>query len=93
MSSFYPKTGHDTVMQGERLLAHLQAAEVKRFVAFQVEQEMYKSMITKRVLADRMGTSRAALDRLLDPENVSVTLNTLEKVALALNKRLKVELS
>jgi len=40
-----------------------------------------------------MHTSRSALDRLLDPGNISVTLQTLERAALALGKRLKVELA
>jgi hypothetical protein len=40
-----------------------------------------------------MATSRSALERLLDPGNVSVTLQTLERAALALDKRLKIELS
>ena len=43
-------------------------------------------------MASRMKTSRAALDRLLDPNNPSVTIGTLEKAAVALNRRLKVEL-
>jgi hypothetical protein len=45
----------------------------------------------KRILAHGMGTNRAALDRLLDLENVLVALNTLNKDALSLNKHLKVE--
>ena len=44
-------------------------------------------------LAKKMGTSRSALDRLLDPANVSITLQSLEKAALALGKRLKIELA
>ena len=43
-------------------------------------------------MARRMNTSRAALDRLLDPDNPSVTLLTLQKAATALDKRLKIEL-
>jgi hypothetical protein len=43
-------------------------------------------------MASRMKTSRAALDRLLDPNNPSVTIGTLEKAAAALNRRLTVEL-
>ncbi|NVN89096.1 MAG: XRE family transcriptional regulator [Desulfuromonadales bacterium] len=69
------------------------AVSVKRVVSDQIEQEMCKTQLTKNILAHRMGTSRAAVNRLLDPENTSITLNTLEKVALALNKRLKVELA
>jgi len=66
---------------------------VKQTMTDQIIQEMYNCKLTKKSLAKRMGTSRAAIDRLLDPENTSVTLNTLEKVALALSKRLKIEFS
>jgi len=69
------------------------AVTVKEVIADQIEEEMYRANITKKALASMMCTSRASLDRLLDPNNVSVTLHTLEKVALALNKRLKVELA
>lgn len=69
------------------------AVAVKEVIAEQIEDEMYRSNITKKALANMMCTSRASLDRLLDPKNNSVTLHTLEKVALALNKRLKVELA
>jgi len=69
------------------------AVAVKELIADQIEEEMYRSNITKKALANMMCTSRASLDRLLDPKNISVTLHTLEKVALALNKRLKVELA
>jgi len=69
------------------------AVAVKEVITNQIEEEMYRSNITKRALASKMCTSRASLDRLLDPKNISVTLQTLEKVALALKKRLKVELS
>jgi hypothetical protein len=54
--------------------------------------EMKRRRITKVAMASRMKTSRAALDRLLDPNNPSVTIGTLEKAAVALNRRLKVEL-
>jgi transcriptional regulator with XRE-family HTH domain len=52
---------------------------------------MKKHRITKTAMARRMKTSRAALDRLLDPDNTSVTLQTLERAAQALGKRLRVE--
>jgi antitoxin HicB len=48
--------------------------------------------MTKTSVAKAMGTSRAAVDRLLDPENTSVTLNTLGKAASILGKRIKIEL-
>lgn len=90
----------DTILTGlkqkpqinsKRSLSYSQATRVKRAVADQIEQEMYRAKLSKNILANRMGTSRAAVQRLLDPDNVSVTLGTLERVALALNMRLKIE--
>jgi transcriptional regulator with XRE-family HTH domain len=65
---------------------------IKRVIAFQLEQEMKEHNLSKAALARRMKTSRAALDRLLDPENPSATLLTLENAALALNKTLAVQM-
>jgi hypothetical protein len=65
----------------------------KRVVAYQIEQKMQKLNLSKTALAHKMHTNRSALDRFLDPGNVSVTLQTLERAALALGKRLKVELA
>jgi len=76
----------------EGLLAETEAVAIKRVIAFQLEQEMKDRNLTKAALARRMNTSRAALDRLLDPENPSVTLLTLENAALALNKTLAIQM-
>lgn len=64
-----------------------------RVIAFQIEKEMEERNLSKTALANIMRTSRSSLDRLLDPENASVTLLTLESVALALGKKLKVQLA
>jgi antitoxin HicB len=66
---------------------------IKRVIAYQIEIEMKRAKLSKSAMAERMRTSRTALDRLLDPSNASVTLQTLEKAALALGKSLKIELS
>ena len=63
---------------------------VKRMIAYQVERRMLKQRITRAELAARLGTSRAAVNRLLDPENQSVTLQTLERAAEILECRLQV---
>lgn len=83
----------DDFLQEEGLLAEAEATAVKRVLAYQIEKEMAARHLTKRTLAGRMQTSRSSLDRLLDPENASVTLLTLESVALALGKKLKVQLA
>jgi len=83
----------DDFLREEKLLEQVQAAAIKRVVAFQIEQEMMSKKLTKTEMASRMRTSRAALERLLDPDNASITLFTLERAASALGKKLKVELA
>ena len=86
-------TSFDDFLQEEGLLAATEATAVKRIIAYQIEREMAERHLSKSTLARMMQTSRSALDRLLDPENASVTLLTLESVAHALGKRLKVQLA
>ena len=76
----------------EGLLAEAQAVAVKRVLAYQIEQLMIAQNLSKTAMARRVNTSRAALNRLLDPENPSVTLQTLERAASVLGKRLQVAL-
>ena len=61
-------------------------------LAWQIEQEMKAAGLTKTAMARRMSTSRAQLDRLLDPMNTSVTLHTLQKAAAVVGRRLRLEL-
>lgn len=86
-------TNFDDFLQEEGLLATAKATAVKRIIAHQIEKEMEERNISKSALARRMQTSRSSLDRLLDPENVSVTLLTMESAAQALGKKLKVQLA
>ena len=83
----------DDFLREEGLLAPAEATAVKRVIAYQIKKEMAERNISKSALARMMQTSRSSLDRLLDPENASVTLLTLESVALALGKKLVVALS
>lgn len=82
----------DDFLQADRLLEVATATATKRVIAHQVAMEMKRLRLTKMAMARRMKTSRAALDRLLDPNNPSVTIGTLERAASALNRRLTVEL-
>ena len=91
MSNVHIGGNFDDFLNEEGLLAEAEATAVKRVIAFQIEKEMKERNITKSALARMMNTSRSSLDRLLDPDNVSVTLLTLETVALALGKRLRVQ--
>lgn len=82
----------DDFLAEEGLLAEAEAVAWKRVVAYQISQLMREQNMTKAEMARRMQTSRAAVDRLLDPQNESATLITLEKAALVLGKRLQVAL-
>jgi predicted XRE-type DNA-binding protein len=65
---------------------------VKRVLAWQVEKEMRDQGITKAEMARRMGTSRAHLDKLLDPENDKVQLDTVQRAAAAVGRRVRLVL-
>ena len=83
----------DDFLRDEDIFDEVEAAAIKRVIAFQIEREMERSHLTKTEMAKRMKTSRAAFERLLDPNNSSVTLHTLGKAASALGKKLRVELA
>jgi predicted XRE-type DNA-binding protein len=71
--------------------AHVHA--IKRVLAWQIEQAMTEQSLSKTEMAKRMNTSRAQLDRLLDPQNDKVQLDTLQRAASALGRKLHVELA
>jgi hypothetical protein len=82
----------DDFLAEEGILAEVEIAAAKRVIAFQLQQAMEQEHLTKSALADRMNTSRTAIDRLLDPDNLSVTLQTLGRAAQAFGKRLHIEM-
>lgn len=79
-------------LKEDGILEEVEARALKRAIALQLEKLRKAQAISKSTLAARMRTSRAAVDRLLDASNPSVTLFTLEKAARVLNRKLKVEL-
>jgi antitoxin HicB len=83
----------DDFLKEEGILAECEATAHKRVVTWQLEQEMKRRRISRTTLASRMNTSRATLDRLFADENSSVSLQLLDKAALALGRKLKVELA
>ena len=83
----------DGFLAQEGLLAECEAGAFKRVVAWQLEREMKRRRISRDKLARRMKTSRSAIDRLFSPDESSVTLQLLEQAALALGRKLKVELA
>jgi antitoxin HicB len=68
------------------------AAAVKAVIARQIAEEMKKQRITKARMAGLMQTSRAQVDRLLDPDNESATLETLMRAARVVGRELRLEL-
>jgi antitoxin HicB len=93
MNKKYLGSNFDDYLRVERLFDEATATAYKRVIAYQIAQEMKRHQLTKTEMASRMKTSRAALERLLDPNNGSVTLSTLERAATVLGKTLRVELA
>ncbi|MCW5284733.1 Fis family transcriptional regulator [Verminephrobacter eiseniae] len=82
----------DDFLAEEALLEDAMATAMKRVIAWQIEQEMKAQKLSKTAMATKMHTSRAALNRLLDATDTSLTLTTLASAAAALGKRVRVEL-
>lgn len=83
----------DDFLAEEALLEDATATAMKRVIAWQIEQEMKAQKLSKTAMAAKMHTSRAALNRLLDATDTSLTLATLASAAAALGKRVRVELA
>ena len=79
-------------LREEGILVEVEERALKEAIALQFSELLKKDKLTKSEMAARMKTSRAAVDRLLDASNPSVTLTTLGKAARALGCRVKIEL-
>lgn len=86
-------SGFDDFLKEEAMLEGATAVALKRVIAWQIAEEMKAQQLTKTELARRMHTSRAALNRLLDEDDASLTLTTLASVAEALGKKVNIELT
>jgi antitoxin HicB len=82
----------DEFLDKDGLLAETEDAAIKQIIADQIKVAMGKQRLSKTAMAARMNTSRRQLDRLLDPNNPSVTLSTLRRAASAVGRRLRVGL-
>ncbi|MEI6652987.1 MAG: Fis family transcriptional regulator [Chlorobiaceae bacterium] len=82
----------DEFLEEEALLDEATAVAVKRVIAWQIAQEMKAQNLTKSSMASKMQTSRAALNRLLDATDTSLTLTTLSSAASVLGKKFRIEL-
>lgn len=83
----------DVFLKQDGLLADCEAGALQRVVAWQLEQEMKRRKISRAKLATRMKTSRGNVDCLFARDESSVTLQFLEQAALALGRKLKIELA
>lgn len=81
----------DAVLKAGGRYDETQAIAIKRVLAWQIEQAMEEEAVSKSEMARRMHTSRSQLDRLLDPENHTVSLETLMRAAHAIGRKLKLE--
>ena len=82
----------DDFLREEGIFEEVETAALKRALALEIADLMEKQQMRKAAMAKQMHTSRAALDRLLDPTNSSVTLGTLTRAAKALGRKIRIDL-
>ena len=82
----------DEFLQEDGIYEEVQLMALKKTISHQIKMLMSKENIKKSDLAQRMGTSRSSLERLLREEPSNVTLNTINKAALVLGKRVDISL-
>ncbi|MQG93333.1 XRE family transcriptional regulator [Pseudomonas sp. MN1F] len=85
-------SGFDEFLTEQELTEEVSAAALKRVIAWQITEAMKNQKVSKKVLAERMHTSRTAVDRALDQNDPGMTLATLASAARALGQRVEVRL-
>jgi predicted XRE-type DNA-binding protein len=85
-------TSLDDFLKEEDILEEANARSLKKVLVWQIEEAMKASGLTKIEMAHRMGTSRAQLNRLLDPDNETLTLSTLASAAAVLGRQVELRL-
>ncbi len=85
-------TDFDEFLANEQLAETVSATALKRVIAWQIAEAMKAQKVTKKALAERMHTSRTAVDRALDQNDPGMTLATLASAARALGQRVEVRL-
>ena len=83
----------DSFLEEEGIRQEVEAVAVKRVISWQLAEAMRKKKKTKQAMAKELNTSRSQLDRLLDPRNVAVSLDTICRAAEALGKRLIIRIA
>ena len=94
MAKSSPHTGSsfDDFLKQEGIYDEVQARALKRALAEQIAQSMTAASLTKSAMASKMSTSRSQLDRVLDPDNLSIQLDTLIKAARAVGKEVDIKI-
>jgi len=82
----------DAILEEEGTRDEFQAIAIKEVLAWQIEQAMKKEGLSRKRMAERMGTSRSQIGRLLDPHNGNVTIATLQRAAALLGRKVRLEL-
>lgn len=89
----YSGSSFDDFLEEEGILEEVSAKAKKRLLALQIDDAMQTTELSKTKLAEKMNTDLAQLERLLDPDNVSITLESLDRLARAVGKQLRIELA
>jgi predicted XRE-type DNA-binding protein len=92
MTNRHIGSGIDDFLKEEGVLEEFQARAVKEVIAWQLGQAMKDQNLSKRKLAQMMHTSRTQVDRVLDPTNGNVTIETLQRAAAIVGRKVQVEL-
>jgi len=89
----YSGSNFDDFLEEEGILEEVSARAQKRLLALQIDDIMQAANISKTRLAEKMNTDIVQLNHLLDPDNTSITLESLDRLARAMGKRLRIELA
>jgi antitoxin HicB len=89
----YSGSTFDSFLEEHGIREEVEAVATKRVLAWQLGREMKKQRKTKQTMARELRTSRSQLDRLLDPHNTAVTLETITRAARVLGKRVVVRIA
>tara|TARA_R110000868_G_scaffold58122_1_gene179266 strand:- start:48883 stop:49164 length:282 start_codon:yes stop_codon:yes gene_type:complete len=92
MTNVHIGSSFDDFLEEDGIREEVEAIAVKRVIAWRIAQEMEKQGLSKTEMAARMKTSRAQLDRLLDGNNDKVQLDTIQRGAKAIGRKLRLEL-
>lgn len=82
----------DSFLEKETIFPQVSAKALKRVITWQIKNFLESNRLTKSSFAERMKTSRSQLDRLLDPENTTISLKTLVNTAHAMGKHVELNI-